>query len=411
MKNDNTLTTQTQNLTDITSDCFVQAYRQFIKQGDFIALTRQFEQGFAQTGRDNGLSFSVKNAKANLLDSGVLLVQPDSSAKLSKSTKSSKASKCIVISSGIHGNETAPIEIVQQLISDVIAKRIQVVHPTLFIMGNPVAMNIALRFQTENLNRLFCGKHQNIEPCFEKFRAEKLESYVSDFFTAGQTNGAGDIDDIGGTDDIKVTNYHYDLHTAIRNSKYEKFAIYPYQADKPWDKEQLSFMAACGVNTILFGHGPTGTFSYYSSANFAAHAFTVELGKVRPFGENNMANFQAMTKQLTKLVCGEELALKPFNNEDFNLFEALGDITKVSDNFQLFIDDNASNFTDYPIGTLLSTDINSDTDTDIKTKHEYYTSKHGESIVFPNAKVGNGQRAVLMVAPTTLAQIDYNSIK
>ncbi|WP_057830249.1 succinylglutamate desuccinylase [Colwellia sp. TT2012] len=376
MKHDNTLTTPA--LTDITDESFIKAYQQFIKQGDFIALTRQFEQGFVQTGTRNKLSFSVKNAKASLLDSGVLLIEPENSTK---------ASKSIVISSGIHGNETAPIEIVQQLISDIIAQKIQVKHATLFIMGNPVAMNISKRFQTENLNRLFSGKHQEIAPCFEKYRAEKLETYVSAFFNAGADKGTSAT-----TSNIEVTNYHYDLHTAIRDSKYEKFAIYPYQGDKPWDKEQLTFMAACGVNTILFGHGPSGTFSYFSSAHFSAHAFTVELGKVRPFGENNMDNFQAMTDNLNALICGNEITLKSFNNEDFNLFKVLGDITKVSDNFKLFIGDEISNFTDYPVDTLLSTD----------TGAEYRTTQPGESIVFPNAKVGNGQRAVLMVVPTTL---------
>ncbi|WP_019026697.1 succinylglutamate desuccinylase [Colwellia piezophila] len=372
MQNNNTLTSPT--LTDISADSFVQAYNLFVQQGDFISLTRQFEQGLAQTGRENNLNFNVKGAKVSLLDSGVLLVEPQSSAT------SDKPSKSIVISSGIHGNETAPIEIVQQIVGDIIAQKITLKHRTLFIMGNPVAMNIAKRFQTENLNRLFCGKHQDIAACFEKDRAEKLERYVSAFFNAGTENG-------------EVTNYHYDLHTAIRNSKYEKFAIYPFQNGKPWDKEQLSFMASCGVNTILFGHGPSGTFSYYSSANFSAHAFTIELGKVRPFGENDMANFSAMTEQLTALVTDRELSLKTFANADFNLFTALGDITKVSENFKLYIDDSASNFTDYPVDTLLSTD----------TGQEYRTTQPGESIVFPNANVGNGQRAVLMVVPTTLS--------
>ena len=299
MQNNNTLTIETSKLTDITSDSFTQAYQQFVAQGDFISLTRQFEQGFAQTGVENQLSFNVKQAKISLLDTGVLLVEP---------TRWATPSKSIVISSGIHGNETAPIEIVQQLISDIVTQKIQVKHRTLFIMGNPVAMNIAKRFQTENLNRLFCGKYQEIDPCFEKYRASKLEAYVSDFFNAGMTQSTSD-NSSDNTNERQVTNYHYDLHTAIRDSKYEKFAIYPYQAGKPWDKEQLSFMASCGVNTILFGHGPSGTFSYFSSANFAAHAFTIELGKVRPFGENNMASFQAMTDNLSALVSDEELYL------------------------------------------------------------------------------------------------------
>ena len=76
MQNNNTLTAETSNLTDITGDSFTQAYQQFVAQGDFIALTRQFEQGFAQTGAENQLSFNVKQAKISLLDTGVLLVEP-----------------------------------------------------------------------------------------------------------------------------------------------------------------------------------------------------------------------------------------------------------------------------------------------------------------------------------------------
>ena len=148
-----------------------------------------------------------------------------------------------------------------------------------------------------------------------------------------------------------------------------------------------------GVNTILFGQGPSGTFSYFSSANFAAHAFTVELGKVRAFGDNDMTNFQAMTNNLSALISDTVISLKSFHNDDFNLFKALGDITKVSDKFELYIADEASNFTDYPVNTLLSND----------SGEEYRTTLPGESIVFPNANVGNGQRAVLMVVPTTLS--------
>jgi succinylglutamate desuccinylase len=356
------------NLIDVNDKDFITDYKKFIDEGDFIAFTQKHQHGYNQIGKANNLNFNVKKALISLLDTGVLLIEPENK---------NANDKRIVISSGIHGNETAPIEIVQLLITNIVSQKIQVKHPTLLIMGNPVAMNIAKRFESENLNRLFCNQHQNITDCFEKYRAEKLENFVRDFFTKGKTT---------------TINYHYDLHTAIRHSKYEKFAIYPYQHSKPWNKEQLSFMKSCGVNTILFGHSPTGTFSYFSSVNFSAHAFTIELGKVKPFGENNMDNFIDIRVKLTELICDQPLSLKPFNNNDFNLFSALGDITKYSNSFKLLISDQASNFTSYPVNTLLCTDID----------YEYRTTRVDESIVFPNPHVGNGQRAVLMVTPTTL---------
>lgn len=361
-----------QTFTDINSECFKQAFALFKTQGDLIKITREFERSFdddALTLVGDALSFSVKAATATLLDTGVLLIEPDNLV-------AEACQKNIIISSGIHGNETAPIEIVQQLVSDIITAKTQVRQRTLFIIGNPVSMNISKRFEIENLNRLFCGKYQHIDNCFEKERAEKLESYVSDFFNRQPI----------------ATNYHYDLHTAIRASKHEKFAIYPYQGDKPWDREQLSFMQSCGVSTILFGHGPTGTFSYFSSANFNAHAFTVELGKVRGFGENDMASFTAMANGLCSLISQADHKIPEFDNDKVTLFKALGDITKETDDFALYVADDVSNFTDYPVGTLLATDAG----------QEYRTKEKGESIIFPNANVGNGQRAALMVMPTTV---------
>ncbi len=368
----------TQALTAVASERFKSAFRAFTTSGDFLTLTRDFEHDFDNKFCDDlpALTFRTKSANVTLVDTGVLLVEPDQ--QLTTGTN-----KNIIISSGIHGNETAPIEIVQQLVADIVHGKTQVKQRTLFVIGNPVSMNIAKRFQKENLNRLFCGKYQTIESCYEKTRAEKLELYVTDFFTDKQSTLALDEN---------AENYHYDLHTAIRNSKYEKFAIYPYQGNKPWNKEQLNFMEACGVNTILFGHAPSGTFSYFSSANFSAHAFTVELGKVRPFGENNMPDFDAMYQTLTLFISAENIPLKTFDNSDFTLFNVLVDITKQTDNFKLLVDDSVKNFTDYPVGTQLSSDDGSD----------YITTQSGESIVFPNASVGIGQRAALMVVPCKL---------
>mgnify|MGYP003385104687 CR=1 FL=1 len=340
------------------------AFEQFIDTGDFLSITRQFEKSITYQ-----CNFALPNAKVSLLDTGVLVVEPK---VIDSSTKD------IVISSGIHGNETAPIEIVNRLVRAIIQDEIQVKNRTLFIIGNPVAMNISKRFEVENLNRLFCGKYKNIVDCYEKERAEKLEQYVGDFYRHKGSHNS--------------RKYHYDLHTAIRESKYEKFAIYPFQDKTPWDKCQLEFLLACGVNTILFGHAPSGTFSYFSSATFQAHAFTVELGKVKAFGENDMTNFEAIENSLRQLIEDRPVQLTPFDNSNFTLFEVLGDITKSSDDFIFHVADDVSNFTDFPIGTLISED----------GEKQYRTKNIGESIVFPNANVSNGQRAGLMVVPTKI---------
>ncbi|TMP70203.1 succinylglutamate desuccinylase, partial [Pseudoalteromonas ruthenica] len=57
------------------------------------------------------------------------------------------------------GNETAPIEICDQLIQSIIKGELVLKQRVLFIYGNPKSINIAKRFVEENLNRLFNGEH------------------------------------------------------------------------------------------------------------------------------------------------------------------------------------------------------------------------------------------------------------
>ena len=172
--------------------------------GDFLTLTRnnEFNLPASNFTLDNGTLVEV-------LDTGVIQFTPRCDT-----------SKDIVLSSAVHGNETAPIEICDQLIQDIIQGKLALKQRVLFIFGNPKSINIAQRFVDENLNRLFNGAHtQGATDNPERVRAAKLEQYVTDFFTC-----------------VEEGRYrcHYDLHTAIRGSKNEKFAVYPFLNGKPW---------------------------------------------------------------------------------------------------------------------------------------------------------------------------------
>lgn len=346
--------------------------QQLQQTGDFLSITREHEWSLPEP-----ISFNVihqatnTKSKVSVLDTGIIVFEP-----IARET-----SKDIVLSSAVHGNETAPIEICSDLIQQLIKGELYLAERVLFLFGNPAAMNIGQRFVEENMNRLFSGAHTdgglNNK---ERVRAKALEDAVRNFFEQGSEISDGRY------------RCHYDLHTAIRGAKYDKFAVYPFRHGKPWKKEQLSFMQACGVNTILLSHSPTTTFSYFSSNNFNADAFTVELGKVRPFGENNMADFAAVKQTLTRFVSGEDLQLAEFAESDFNIFEIDQTINKETDAFVLNFADEVENFTDFPIGYVLATD--GDIEHKVRTQ--------GEAIIFPNANVAIGQRALLTVKPTAI---------
>ncbi|MEP0356469.1 succinylglutamate desuccinylase [Paraglaciecola sp.] len=338
------------------------------ENGCFLQLSRQDPQLFSKP-----VHFMLsQHTKVKIIAEGIICFEPEN-----------VTDKDIVLSCGIHGNETAPIEICDDLVSDILSEKLIVKQRVLVIFGNLPAMDIEQRFVTENMNRLFSGEHQNINVDQrvngERHRANQLELAVKKFY-CGRNNKQ------------QCSRYHYDLHTAIRPSKNHKFAVYPFQNDKPWDKEQLQILLACGVNTILLSGNPTTTFSYYSANEFDAHAFTVELGKVNPFGENKMSDFQDVIETLTKMVCGNNLALKPYNQADFLIYKVNQVINKLQADFVLNFADDMPNFSDFARGEVLATESGA-----------IYRAEHeGEAIVFPNADVEIGQRAILTVIPTTI---------
>ncbi|PWK41914.1 succinylglutamate desuccinylase [Pleionea mediterranea] len=340
-----------------------------LKQKGFLQLTRENEQSIEKQPPIT----TTKNTSIQLLDTGVLLVEP-----------SDYNGTDLVISSGVHGNETAPIEIVDKLVEKIINEKLTVSSRVLFIIGNPVAMNQSQRFDVENMNRLFNGKHQDKDH-HEAKRAERLEHYVSEFYNTRASSGS-----VSGTD--SVTRLHYDLHTAIRPSKYKKFAIYPFPDGKPWDKSQLEFFLSSDINTILLGHQPAGTFSYFTSHQFNAHGFTVELGKVKPFGENDPQDFTHITRNLERLIEGKPVDTKTFDNQDFNLFQVKHELLKQSESFKLNISQDVENFTSFEQGYQLTDDADGG----------YQVEATGEAIVFPNENVPVGQRAGLVVVKTRL---------
>ena len=341
------------------------------------------EQGFLSLSRHNpelipqSESFSLQNQTLVTLHSpGIIEFEPARAAQ-----------KAIVLSCGIHGNETAPIEILDEFVNKLLNEELLAKQRVLFLFGNLPAMDIAERFVEENLNRLFSGAHSESPGLIndERKRALELEQAIRQFYlkTTGDKQG------------ISEMRYHYDLHTAIRASKNEKFAVYPLLHNRNHSVSQLAFMAACGVTTILLSESPTTTFSYFSSTEFDAHAFTVELGKVKPFGENDMSRFSAVRENLIDLVCKLDYQPKEIALDDILVYKVNQVINKQSNDFKLLFADDVANFTDFREGEVLATDGN---------KH-YVAEQDGEAIVFPNANVALGQRALLTVIPTTLENV------
>lgn len=276
--------------------------------------------------------------------------------------------KAYIISAGIHGNETAPIEILSEIIHKLIKGESKLVHPTLFIFGNIEGMKKSVREIEYNLNRLFSGRHKKIKPCYETQRAELFEKVCTEFKE-------------------KFSNHeliHFDLHTAIKESAHEKFAIYPYIEHRALNTQVVNNLESMGIEAILFANKKATTFSHFTSEFLNACGITVELGKVHPFGQNPQESFEECKKTLLELLAGQETSMK---TQKAIIYNVKCEIIKMSENFKFNFDKSTKNFTRFNIGTLLYTD----------GENQWHTDEDGLRIVFPNEKVAIGERTGLLV--------------
>lgn len=301
-----------------------------------------------------------------LQDAGLLYLTPPAS-------RTNPHSESLIISAGVHGNETAPIEVLNGLFDELIEGQWQLACPTLLILGNPLAIDLGERFMDVNLNRLFSGAHGKPEYAHlrEADRAERLEQACK-AFSLRHPNGLS----------------HYDLHTAIRPSLREKFALYPFIEGRKVPRLQIDFLLEAGVETLLLQHREGTTFAAFSSVELGAESFTIELGKVQRFGENDLGKFSGIRDALRRRLSGEAPP-EPSPAANPELFEVVHEVINTGDSFRLHVPDDVANFTEYDPGTVIWED-----DTTC-----YRVGNVPEAIIFPNPNVPVGHRAGLMVRP------------
>lgn len=304
------------------------------------------------------------NVRVELWDNGVLFFQPNESSQVDS----------ILLSVGVHGNETAPIEIIDQLVSDILAGKITVKQNLLIVIANPAAINASCREIDENMNRLFSADLSALTNASdEQQRSCLLMDYSRIFFNLEAKQ--------------KV---HYDLHTAIRDSYYKKFAVSPNASQLPITQQQFAILGQWGIEAILTTAQKNSTYSNFTANDCGATSFTVELGKVKPFGENDLADFSSVIAGLHAAVSDDENLLADTNVA--KRFSITQEVVKQTEDFRLCFADDTANFTEFEIGTVLATDKN----------YQYCVTESGERILFPNENVAVGQRALVIIKPEDL---------
>ncbi len=331
----------------------------------FLETTLDHVDATVANGGIEPIEWIVGHHRWTLIDAGVISIEPlDGPSAVDTS---------LVLSAGIHGNETAPAEMLDRLLLDLAIGATSPPLRLLAILGNPPAILAGTRFVEENLNRLFSGVHRERDHA-EARRAAVLERAVEAFFDAAPR---------------RHHRLHYELHTAIRASELERFAVIPF--GQAVDPEQLDFLRRADMHAVLLDNGPSTTFSYFSSNHCGAVAMTLELGRVSPLGQNDPARLRAIEQCLHAVLEGgwPSPSLPPVAS-DPPVFRVEHELLRThASDFELNVADDAPNFALIADGHR----ITSDPDGGITIEGE------GRRIVFPNPDVPVGQRVGLVIAP------------
>lgn len=299
---------------------------------------------------------TLRGARYRVLGCGILELTPEHRGSNARSA---------VISAGIHGNETAPIELIGELLAALEAGQLTLGAPLLIILGNIPAIRAQTRFVTTNLNRLF-QREMELEG-EEPDRARELMRAVDAFFSRHVN-----------------ARLHLDLHTAIRDSRYPRFAVVPFTESQP--PSRWPELAGAGMQAVLLQHRHSWTFSHYSRHYHGAEAYTLELGKVHPFGENDLDALADMRTWLAALAEGQ--APETRDPASVPYFQVAHELMRHRTDFQLNFADDVANFTAFPTGTRLAEDAEAG---------PFIVEEAPLAVVFPNAHVELGARAALLV--------------
>ena len=273
----------------------------------------------------------------------------------------------VLVSVGVHGDETGPIEMLAQVLDRLAPSSLAV--NLMVCVGNIDAIAQGKRFIGADLNRMFRAQRGSLATMAEAVRADAMIAATTAFFA-----GAG------------PQRWHLDLHTAIRPSVYPTFAVVPdLIADGP--KAQLvHWLGQAGIGAIIMNPQSAGTYSYYTAEHHGAAASTVELGRVGTLGQNDLSLFADVDAALDGLLRGlpSAAAVTP------HVFKVAQEIVKQSDAFTMAFGRDTQNFTALEAGEVIATD--GDT--------TWRVGDQPERVVFPNPDVRVGLRAGLMVVRT-----------
>jgi succinylglutamate desuccinylase len=273
----------------------------------------------------------------------------------------------LLLSVGIHGDETTPIEMLGNLLDALGRTPRALAVDLMVVVGNIGAIAAGKRFLDADLNRMFRTDRGELGGTQEASRADVIMRSVASFFAGADAD-----------------KWHFDLHTAIRASRYPAFAVVPDIVSAPRREAVLGCLGRAGIEAAILNRSQAGTFSAWTAERLGAASATVELGRIGALGANNIDQFEQARIALDEFL---RAGRAPVNGNLPKVFRVKQELVKHSEKFRLAFNRELENFSALTPGSVIAEDGDM----------VYRVGDETEYVVFPNPDVRPGLRAGLMV--------------
>jgi len=298
------------------------------------------------------------------LDEGVFLAKAPQAASATP----------LILSCGVHGDETLPVAVLEQLLEDIRLRMFRIQRPCLLIFANAQALANRRRFMKHNMNRLFGASTR--PPGYEGRRVAELEDYCRDFA------------------DMFGKGWHLDLHSTIKPSLHPSFALQP-AGTKDYDTRWLPTLARAKVSALVRQRTPSHTFSHFTANDLGYESFTLECGAV---GSQEVNQSVALGKLVRELLMSPGLTAG--NAAPIQEFDVALELIKMDPDFHFLVDESVPNFVSFPAGTPIAVNDGAVVQAPVADC----------ALLFANSNVPVGDRAALLLRPIAAPACNSSSL-
>ncbi|GMN88789.1 succinylglutamate desuccinylase [Francisella sciaenopsi] len=255
--------------------------------------------------------------------------------------------KAMIVSAGIHGDETGPVELVYKLFNDLINGNITISRPLMIIVGNLEAIRQGKRQIEVNLNRCFDTDELNSNNSLEHEKALDIITAIDHF-----------------KKELDAENISIEMLLDLHSYVYPEY-FYQYQDDKtqfaicvkeqPYNLSHEKILSACNLGKVITDINMKGTLVSFIVKKYPhITSMVFELGHAHGLGDNNPLDLENISNYIYTQVSEKYNQKIRINFQQIEKYKFCPPVIKNNETFELNNNICLRNFTKYKKGTVLA---------------------------------------------------------